>query len=55
MNDGVFNRFDDFKHVTDCRLYLFSHRYDQCAKPGAEINRGEVTSTFTVGNLYIAE
>ena len=55
MNDGVFNRFDDFKHVTDCRLYLFSHRYDQCVKPGAEINRGEVTNTFTVGNLYIAE
>ena len=55
VNDSVINKFDDFSHARDCRLYLFAHRYDQGAKPGAEIKRGEVTSTFTQGNIYLRD
>ena len=53
INSGVFAKIDDGKHVKNCRAYLFTHRFDQSVKPGAEIRRGEVTDTFTYGNLYL--
>ena len=55
VNDSVINKFDDFSHARDCRLYLFTHRYDQSVKPQAQIKRGEVKADFTQGNLYLCE
>ncbi|MCR4604596.1 MAG: hypothetical protein K5639_01195 [Eubacterium sp.] len=55
VNDSVISKMDDFNHSRDCRLFLFSHRYDQGPKPGAEINRGEVKDTFTIGDLYLRD
>ena len=55
VNSGVISKTDDGRHVQDCRCYLFTHRYDQGVKPGAEINRGRVQKTFSVGDLYLAD
>ncbi len=55
VNSGVISKTDKGRHVQECRLYLFTHRYDQGVKPGAEIKRGSVKKTFTMGDLYLAD
>ena len=53
LNSGVMT-FNGDGYLSDCRLFLFGHRYDESVKPGAEIKRGFDSGTVMRGDAYLA-